>query len=498
MHAPLRAFFIIGRRAQALALALALVFTAGITLAAPKKPVGNSQETAPLDASIAIDGRSVHIDAKKPGRLVRLRFRAKAGERLGIGVWAIDLKPESASALVLDVRGPDGQPVPDTGRMNCVAESDSHPVDGCAGRFTTTAAGWHVLEVDTPFSATARFRVALSRPAVAKLDLDRDQTVSVKRLGQPARFKLALDAGQDVVLSARDATPGRGGGDFGLSVFRPGANAPIQQVSGSAALGAALALTGDGGKYEIEFDAAHGKPGVYLVSARSVHELAVDGAPLDVSTSGPNELIRFGLSARAGDTVAIGVKSLAHHPDVEGWSRLTVRKPDGSPLGTIGCMTHPPKDTKSPIRPCKIIVPELPQAGRYSVDLFPPMGAVMTGQVFATVAVTGTIAPGLPLHISSMKPGQVARYTFTATVGQRIGAKLLNLATVPDATRVEVWITPERGYGMLAMWGASGSTVEVPMSPVRTTGNYVITVDPAFGAVQSADLMLEVEGEKPK
>lgn len=495
MHDPVCASFTIGRRAQALALVLVLAATTA--LAAPKKPVRKSQEPAPLDVPIAIDGPGVHVDAKKPGRLVRLKFRAQAGERLGLGLWSIDLKPESMSTLLVEVRGPDGHVVPQSEPLRCLAETDLHPVDGCGAEFTTQATGWHVIDVDTPFSATAQFKVALSRPAVAKLAIDHEQTVAVKRVGQAARFELPLASGSEATITARDATPGRGGSAFALRVFRADGTI-VAQTMGIPSLGATLQVKGEGAAYRIEIEPVAGKPGDYLVSARSVRGLVADGPPLEFSTTGPNEVVRFGMQVKAGEVLAIGVEGLAHNPDPDnGVSRFTVRKPDGGQLKLIGCMTHATKQSGPYVPPCKMVTPRVPETGRYTVELAPPMDAMLSGRLFAITAITGTLTPGSPVHIPSMKPGQVARYTFSANAGQRVAATITDLATAPEGTKVGVWIAPEQGYGLVSMYVAPAK-VEIQKRPIPATGTYTVMIDPGFGSVQSGELTLELQEGKPQ
>lgn len=479
--------------ARAATLATLILLGCGAADASPRRVQSPNGGQAPLEAAISVDGPTVWINAKKPGRLVRLAFDAEAGERLGLGISVLELSPKSASALVVGVRGPDDALVPMSGRVHCFVASASRPQGNCDGEFTVTRSGRHVIEVDTPFSATARFKALLSRPAMAKLAPDREETVILKRAGQDARLELAADAGGDVSVNVRDATPGRSEGAFTLRVFRADGTL-VAESDGSAQRGASVPVKDDGGTYIVEVDPAHGAHGAFVVSARAAPQLALDGLPVAFGSANSSDVVRFALAAKAGQSVVVAIDGLAHTPDADSNSRIALLTPDGTRLGFTSCLARPLNGLRP--QPCKVLAANLPVSGRYTVEVTPPMRASVSGRLLATEVVSGTIAPGTPLTLGAMKRGQVARYAFAASAGQRAGVQLANLSASPAGTTVSVSMRPMEGFGMSAMRVGREGTVSIPPTALRNAGTYVVVIDPGLGSVQSGELSLTIDEGK--
>jgi hypothetical protein len=470
----------------------AAVACAALAAQPPKSPA-QPGDSGPLDLAIAIDGPALAVAPKEPGRLVRLAFQGKAGQRVGLGITDIRMSPASVSAILVSVRGPEDELV-STGPVHCFAASEARPVGACDDEFTTAKGGKYVVEVDLPFSAKAAFHATLSRAITGKLTTDGPQTARLARAGQDARFEIDFDGVHGMSIEARDVTSGRSAGAFMLRLFQPDGKL-LRQAEGAPGGGASLALAGGAGTYSVEVDPSNAGAGTFELAARTAAVLAFGGPPLAFTSPGPGISVQFPFSANAGEDVGFAIDGLAHDPDVDSNSRIILLKPDGERLQAVGCFARVVDGLQ--VQPCKLYA-SLPASGRYTVEIAPPPRAKASGRLLASRPVVGSLAAGTPVALGPMKPAQIAIYTFTGSAGQSVGVALADLATDPKGTTVKVTLQAKEGFGPWSSSAGQSGTVKIAPTVLPRNGAYTVTVDPGLGAVKSGQLSLLPAEGKPQ
>jgi hypothetical protein len=474
----------------AAAIAVAL-FAPQAALAAdsPNQPPRNAR---PAELAIAIDGAPVRVTLNPAGKLGRLTFQAREGQRVGLGLTGVKYTPASAAALVVSVREPDGSLLADPPRIHCLASAAA----SCDAEFTVAHAGRHTIEIDPPFSAVAEFTATLSSPAVAPLRAGGSHTVSLSRAGQDARLALSLEPGAEVSVSARTTTPESAGrAPFALKVYRPDGSL-LRTEQGDSLRAASIAVSGEPGTYAVEVDPANGATGTFVLAAKLPQGIALNGPAIAFRTeSGP---ARVSFNANAGQSVTATVLGLKHSPDVDSNSRLAVLGPDGRRIEGLGCITKPHEGSPNRfVPPCKVTAYQLPVSGRYTVEVSPPVGAAASGELALSEVLAGEVSPASAAQIGPLRPGQMARLGFKAAAGQKVSARLNAFTTVPAGQDVTMWLVRLDGPFNEFNSRISNRKAPVTMSPqpLADAGRYAIVVDAGLAAIESAEVTLVEEGK---
>ena len=132
----------------------------------------------------------------------------------------------------------------------------------------------------------------------------------------------------------------------------------------------------------------------------------------------------------------------------------------------------------------------LPMTGTYALGIDP---GGTTGSVNLTLLnatdVTGTIAFGTPITVTTTVAGQNARYTFNGTAGQQISLTLTNITYTGCISLAASILKPDgTNLGSTSLCGATSGFVDSMTVPV--TGTYTVLVDPGGTATGSVTLLL--------
>ena len=432
---------------------------------------------------ISIDGPAVRVDASAPGTLVRLGFEAKTGQHLGIGINGVTLTPASASALVVTIRDAGGKRVPTPSRVLCLAPSAVKPLGDCQGQFSVPHDGRYRIEVETPFSAGAKFTAVLSSALEGALEPDVPRAVRLERAGQAARFPLRIGADEGISVEVQKITAPDKAEPVSLRIYRPDGKLAAQ-ANGIAASGITMPVPPEAGEYIVEAVPVHGEPASFVVVARRPATLEIGGAPVPFGPAGSTELVRYRFAGKEGEGIEVLVDPLSIEPEVEIPSMVAILGPDGHMLGTSGCGKRPPFSNG----PCKATVAKLPFTGRYEVLIRPAYGAKMSGQVSATRDIVGSFE-GNAVRLPALQKGQVARYRFKASAGESVGFSLTGMKVQPEGTLVYVMLMRPQGMPMTMRASRTGS-VQLDPVPLPAEGEYSILVDSGTGELTAGELAL--------
>jgi lipid-binding SYLF domain-containing protein len=132
----------------------------------------------------------------------------------------------------------------------------------------------------------------------------------------------------------------------------------------------------------------------------------------------------------------------------------------------------------------------LPMTGTYTLGIDP---GGTTGSVNLTLLnatdVTGTIAFGTPITVTTTVPGQNARYTFSAAAGQQISLTLTNITYTGCISLATSILKPDgSSLGSTSLCGGTSGFIDSMTAPVA--GTYTVLVDPGGTGTGSVTLLL--------
>jgi YD repeat-containing protein len=131
----------------------------------------------------------------------------------------------------------------------------------------------------------------------------------------------------------------------------------------------------------------------------------------------------------------------------------------------------------------------LPITGTYTLGIDP---GGTTGSINLTLLnatdVTGTIAFGTPLTVTTTIPGQNARYTFNATAGQQVSLTVSN-STYTGCIALNAAILRPDGSTQ-ASSATCGNSMFLDSTTLQTAGTYTVLIDPQGTGSGSATVQL--------
>ncbi len=427
------------------------------------------------DLAIPIDGPPLLVAAEKPGQGSRLAFSAQAGQHLGFAVTGLKFVPSSATGIGFTVKQSDGSVLRGAEMIYCVANNAD---SACDGEFTVGKSGAHTIDVDVPFSAAPRFSIQLSSAVTRRLTIGKSEAVTLSRAGQDGWFPLAVGAGQDLAVELRDVASSAKPGRFALRVYRPdGALVGEGSADSRSPASVALGSSAVAGTYFVEVDPDHGATGSFVVAAKAAAQSAEGAIPI---SSAANQPLRFSFAATAGQSVTVGVDNIVHDPDVDSNSLLQILNPDGTRLAGLGCKTLARGGGRLP---CRVSASDL-AAGNYTIVVSPPPGASVAGKLYRTTDIVAKLDPSSPARVD-VQPGQVARFTFSANAGDKVGVKVQRV--LPDDKKM-IYVRlmgPNTGFGTRVLMAAESTMVIEPVA-MPATGTYTIAVDAQFNKASAS------------
>lgn len=313
--------------------------------------------------------------------------------------------------------------------------------------------------------------------------------------GQNGEFTFDGVLGARLGLGISNVVTTPGGGYVTVTVYGPD-NVTIVQSCGSyyAAGGSCnLPPLPSTGRYTVRID-SYGTYGTSLSMSLSddlTGTLVPNGAAVAFSTARPGQNGRYAFDAAAGQNA-----SLVWNGANFGGS-LAVFRPDGTSLSTSSFSASTSSGT--------LVLTNLPATGTYTVVVDPT--GINTGAINVLLTQSGETPPasqtvngslqidGTPSTIT-MTAGQKVRYTFSGTVGQRLGIGVSSMTT-----------TPAGGYVMVSVYAPDNATLvggcgtyyspggECDLPPLPSTGTYTVRIDPAtYAANLTLTLTTDVNG----
>jgi YD repeat-containing protein len=439
-------------------------------------PSGTSTGTADLTVygladligPVTVDGPALDVTLTTPGQRALLTFRGTVGQRISFwGGWtAAGSFP--LNTAVMRLMKPDGTQLASTSIGpfgSWFLEPATLPVSGIYSA---------VIDPMLISRGTARVRlydvVDLMKPAtIGGPGVD----LALTKPGQNARLSFTGTAGQRISVVAGTTT------DILLSVRKPDGTT-LSSTSGNDVAFIDASVLPVSGTYTMFVDPLIARTGT--VKAR-IHEVidgtgttALDGPGVSFSAGTPGQKIRLTFSGGAGQRLSVRGTTAG-----TGWlyMPLAVLRPDGTTLGSQS------GGSSAFVEP-----PVLPSSGTYTVLIDPYRHHVGNGTVwlYDVADVTGAIRiDGPAVHVTTTKPGQRARLTFSGTAGQRIKA----VGTHVSSTGWLFWpLAILKPDGTTLSTISTGPAASLGPIALPTTGTYTVLVDPHQTATGTASVAI--------
>ncbi|WP_431100493.1 IPT/TIG domain-containing protein [Roseateles noduli] len=447
-------------------------FGAGATVQALSEPVATP---------VAVDGATVNIAATTGGYGT---FTATAGQNLGLGVSGLAFATGVSGTATLRIVQPNGSVW-----LSATCAS-ANPGGNCEVNLPNVpATGTYRIQLVGNSAPITTANVTLSTDAIGVLPQDGSTNLAL-RTGQNGRYTIAGTAGQQLTLTFSTLSTTPAGQAAMLTLLDPSGSSVWQSTLNAASVGTGMTppLLPGTGNYTLFVDPSYGSAltGALLLGNTPVVPLPVDGAP---AALGGTKGLYASFTGSAGQNLGLGLTNLTFSGGANSYVSLYVYKPDGSPLvsGTT-CYAG--------VAPCGVNLSRLPTTGNYLVRAV-PVGATAVSSLTLTLSsdVSGTLTAGTPRAVT-LRSGQNATLSFGGTAGQPVTVRMKDLSTTPAALNVNLSVLRSDGSVISTVSGSTssdGNQIHVPSLP--STGNYVVFVDPEYGAAAALSVVVDGAGD---
>jgi hypothetical protein len=438
---------------------------------------------ADVAGTLVPDGPPVTVTLGTPGQNARLTFEGTAGRQVTLAVSNVTIGSSLLGGARISILKPDGS---ELGTPITVGTSG-----GTIDRVTLPATGTYTAVVDPIGSATGSATLTLHdvpTDVVASIVPGGPPlTVTTTSPGQNARVTFTGSAGQRVSLEVANVSIGTSTCcSAKLSLLDPG-GATLASILSFGTSGAFLDTTTlpVAGTYTILVDPQGTATGsadlrLYDVPTDATAAATPAGSAVTVSTSTPGQNAAVTFTGALGQRVSLRIGPTCC---IE---KVTLLSPGGATLfgptsfGTGGGFV----DTQT-----------LLADGTYTVLLDP--AGLSVGSTTVTLYdvppdVTGSIAPGSSLTLTTSVPGQDARATFAgaADTGIKLSVGPFNCCS----TKVSILAPDGTIWAPATSFNPDGGLV---LTRLGAAGTYTIVVDPQGPNVGTLHLSLELDNSAP-
>jgi YD repeat-containing protein len=418
-----------------------------------------------LTGTISIGGSPVSVSLS-PGQNGSLTFNGTAGQKI-----SLTMSSSTINSCAVEVKKPDGVILTSgtSGTGGGFIDGKVLPVTGNYTVFVDPAIAYSGgLTITLHDASDVTGTINVNGPSV---------TVTTTVPGQNGVLTFSGAAGQRLSLNITGKTFSQ----CVVYVNKPDGNSIYSQLMPSSWTSAFMDTTvlPVTGTYTIFLDPSFSYTGsvtftLLEVPADVTGTIAIDGPPVTISVTTMGQNAALTSDWTAGLRVGLSITGVTIPS-----SSITVKKPDGTTLtsSSVG------------VGGLFLEIESLPVTGTYTITVNPTGNYTgnMTLALTDISDVTGTItAGGAAMTLTTTKPGQNVRVTFTGATDQRISLRLnINLNCYlrifkPDGSTL---------ISQMTIWGADGGGfVDTTVLPVA--GTYSIQVDPWGSGIGSATLTL--------
>ena len=432
------------------------------------------QLLSPESGSLIIDGTPLAIN-QTAGMSGRYTFNGTVGQRLGLGVSGTSFTPSGGYTSWLAI-SPNGTTLKDCGNFStdsaCVL-----PALPTAGRYTVL--------VQTNATTAVQGSLLLSSEVAGLLTANAAATTfTAARPGQNARYTFNATSGDNYTLAWTGNT--LGGTSSNLSVYAPNGAQIASTYYFGAASGASgelqLANLAETGTYAVTITPYGGVTGQVAVQLLSpaAGVLNADGAALTINQVA-GSIGKYTFSGSIGQRLGLAISNATLTP-AGGYISWSVIGPNGATLKDCGTFT-----TDS-----GCVLPQLNATGVYTVVMTASNATIaLQGNLTLSNELGGTLtANAAASSFTTARPGQNARYTFSAASGDNYSLVWTGATFAGSANTLYVY-APDGSQIATSNFGvANGPAGEIQLTNLSQTGVYSIFIVPNGGVTGQMTIQL--------
>ncbi|MFC6839976.1 IPT/TIG domain-containing protein [Xanthomonas theicola] len=428
-----------------------------------------SQLVLTAGSGTVVDGDAGELSTAQPGQSAYLTFQATAGQLLGLGISALSVS--SGTYVSVYAYRPDGSSADSTA---CMIYND-----GCALNIRAATAGTYSVVV-TPQSAsqTMRFKATLSQDLIASLERDVPLDLAISRRGQNARLSFSGQAGEWLSLQIAGQATVPAARTLYYRIYRPD-GALLTSTSTANYDAISLPSLPSSGRYTVLVDPGQGETGrVRLTLASGSSTLQVDGASAQVATDFGGQSAFLTFQAKANQRLGIGLDDL--RTSAGSYFSAVAYGPDGY-VASTSC--HPRSGG------CEMDIAAT-VAGTYRLYVT-PQTADQTIAFKATLSTdrAATLRRNARLQLELPRQGQNGWLSFNGEAGKGVTLQISGQSTIPSGGSIYYMLYKPDGSALTGLSATAAHAWELPPLPV--SGEYHVSVSPAYGAPASVGLTLQ-------
>jgi YD repeat-containing protein len=424
-------------------------------------------------------GTPVTATTTTAGQNARYTFSGTAGQQFSINLSGSTYV--GCNAVIVSILKPDGSTLGSTGLCNTAT--------GFLDSQTLPTTGTYTVRVDPQGTTTGSVTILLNSFAdvTGTISSGTALTATTTTAGQNALYTFSGTAGQQFSINMSGSTY-VGCNAVVVSIVKPdGSNLASSGIcNGSSGFMDSQTLPTTG-NYTVRVDPQGTTTGSVTVLLNSFADVtgtisAGTAVTTTTTTAGQNALYTF--SGTTGQQFSINMSGSTY----TGCNAVIVSilKPDNTSLGSAGICNGSTGFLDSLT---------LPTTGTYTVKVDPQ--GTTTGSVTILLNsfadVSGTIASGTPVSVTTNTPGQNALYTFSGVTGQSASVSTTG-STYTGCNAVVVSILKPDGTNLGSGGICNNSSGSFGPLSLPTTGTYTVKVDPQGVGIGSATVALTVTG----
>lgn len=427
-----------------------------------------------------IDGGLGQFATPSGGQSVYFNFDvSEADQRLGLGIS--DLVLSTGSYANVHVYRPDG--------ASLVSATCYQSEGGCDLDIRAPVTGRYSVVVQ-PLSAsqTMQFKATLSSDLRVDIQRETPLQLSIPRRGQNARVCFDAEAGETLALQVAAQATVPVDRSVNYQIIKPDGTALVQGSTTSYQT-LLLPTLAAGGRYCTFIDPGKGEAldaRLTLTEGRQT-AMAVDGQAGDfvAPVSGHPAYLSF-VTTEADQRLGLAIRDI--EISAGAYFSVHVYRPDGLALTSQTCYKSQGG--------CELNI-RAPTLGAYSIVVTPYSSSQLI-RFRATLSndQRGVLQREVPTDLIVPRFGQNSRLGFTAQAGEDLALQISGQSTVPSGHSVGYSIYKPDGSLLTSTSSTSFDSLRLINLPA--SGEYLIFVDPVYGATAQARMLLTAgNGDAP-
>jgi YD repeat-containing protein len=414
-----------------------------------------------------------------PGQNAFYTFSGTSGQQVSLNLSGSTYT--GCNAVVVSILKPDNTSLGSTGICNSST--------GFLDSLTLPTTGTYTVKVDPSGTTTGSITLLLNNfgDINGTITPGTAVTATTTTAGQNARYTFNGTAGQQVSMNMSGSTY-TGCNAVVVSILKPDGTTLGSTGLCNTATGfldsQTLPVTGT---YTVLVNPAGTTTGsitLLLNAFADVTGTISAGTPVTASTTTAGQNALYTFSGTSGQQVSINMSGSTY----TGCNAVVVSilKPDNTTLGSAGICNNSTGFLDSLT---------LPTTGTYTVKVDP--AGTTTGSITILLNsfndVTGAIASGTPVSVTTTTPGQNALYTFSGVTGQSASVSTTG-STYTGCNAVVISILKPDGTSLGSSGICNNTSGSLGPLSLPSSGTYTVKADPAGTNTGSATVALTVTG----